>query len=113
MIEEIVLEYLEREISLPAFMEFPKKQTGGFIVIEKTASDGLGVRHFDASLAIQSYGDTLHEAATLNERVKSAMLAFAKEKNISKCTLNSDYNFTDSETKRYRYQAVFNVVYYD
>ena len=32
---------------------------------------------------------------------------------ISKVSLNSDYNFTDPDTKRYRYQAIFNIWYYE
>ena len=31
---------------------------------------------------------------------------------ISRVELNSDYNFTDTSTKRYRYQAVYNFIYY-
>jgi len=32
---------------------------------------------------------------------------------ISSCGLNSDYNYTDTATRRYRYQALFNIVYFD
>lgn len=31
---------------------------------------------------------------------------------ISKCTLNSDYNYTDTARKKYRYQAVYDIVYF-
>ena len=31
---------------------------------------------------------------------------------VSKVSLNSDYNFTDAATKRYRYQAVFDIIHY-
>ena len=31
--------------------------------------------------------------------------------NISRCELNNSYNFTDTESKTYRYQAVFHLVY--
>ena len=31
---------------------------------------------------------------------------------VSACRLNSDYNFTDTTTKHYRYQAVFDLVFY-
>ena len=34
-----------------------------------------------------------------------------KETNVFRCELNGDYNFTDTETKRYRYQAVFDLTY--
>ena len=32
---------------------------------------------------------------------------------VISCKLNSDYNYTDKETKRYRYQAVFDIRYYE
>ena len=32
---------------------------------------------------------------------------------IGSAKLNSDYNYTDMETKRYRYQCVYNIVFYD
>ena len=32
---------------------------------------------------------------------------------VIKVSLNSDYNFTDITTKRYRYQAVFDISYYE
>ena len=31
---------------------------------------------------------------------------------IASVKLNSDYNFTDEETKQYRYQAVFDIKHY-
>ena len=32
---------------------------------------------------------------------------------VSASRLNSDYNFTDTTTKRYRYQAVYDLVYFN
>ena len=32
--------------------------------------------------------------------------------NVSKAKLNSDYNYTDTAKKRYRYQAVYEVIYF-
>ena len=51
-------------------------------------------------------------AAELNERVKAAMDELADIDDVSACRLNSDYNFTDTTTKHYRYQAVFDLVFY-
>lgn len=31
---------------------------------------------------------------------------------ISACSLNSSYNFTDTTLKTYRYQAIFELVYF-
>ena len=35
-----------------------------------------------------------------------------RENTIISCVLNSTYNFTDTRTKRYRYQAVYDLVYF-
>ena len=37
--------------------------------------------------------------------------AIALEQIVS-VSLNSDYNYTDTTTKEYRYQAVFDIVHY-
>ena len=65
-----------------------------------------------ATFAIQSYADSMFEAASLNEVVKEKMLDIIGEKEITKVSLNSDYNFTDTATKKYRYQAVFDLKHY-
>ena len=65
-----------------------------------------------ATFIVQSYADSLYKAAALNEVVKNLMRASITQDAISRCKLNSDYNFTDTKTKRYRYQAVFDITYY-
>ena len=47
-----------------------------------------------------------------NEKVKAAMKRIIEQDEISRSTLNSDYNFTDVITKKYRYQAVYDLKYY-
>lgn len=111
MIEEIVLSYLKEKLDVPCGLEEPKEGTEAFVVIERTG--GGSKEHVSSAVfAVQSYGKTLYEAAELNEKVKQAMLGIAELDRICKIKLNSDYNFTDTETKRYRYQAVFDLVYY-
>ena len=46
------------------------------------------------------------------EEVKAAMEGMIERDDISKIQLNSDYNYTDTAMKYYRYQAVFIVTYY-
>lgn len=111
MIEERVLDYLTASLDLPCFMEMPETQSGEFVVIEKTGSSTTN-RITKANFAVQSYADSLYEAAALNERVKSAMADMIERDDISKVELNSDYNYTDTALKAYRYQAVFIVTYY-
>ncbi len=42
-----------------------------------------------------------------NETVKLAMDSLDELAEVCRVQLNSDYNFTDTASKRYRYQAVF------
>lgn len=112
MIEETVLKYLTDKLDVPVYLEVPAKNVPDrFVVLEKTAG---GIENFiqSATVAIQSYGESLYQAAVLNEKVKTAMLEIEGLPNISRCDLNTDYNFTDTETKRYRYQAVYDFIYY-
>ncbi len=111
MIEKIVLDYLNETLNVNAYMEIPNENETSFVVIEKT---GSGERNhiFDATIAVQSYGETLYEAALLNEEVKTAMDNIIELDEVCSCDLNSDYNFTDTTTKQYRYQAVFDLVHY-
>ena len=62
---------------------------------------------------MQSYGGSLYEAARLNHTVKAAMRDTVILDDVISCKLNRDYNYTDEETKRYRYQAVFDIRYYE
>lgn len=109
MIELIVLEYLKSALDVPVYMEKPTNETE-YVLIEKT---GSGVENYinDATFAVQSYATSMYDAAVLNEKVKEAMRALPALRDISRCSLNSDYNFTDTTTKEYRYQAVFDLVY--
>ena len=111
MIEERVLNYLNDALSVPCRMEMPEKVSGQFVVLEKTGTYRLN-KITQATFAVQSYAPTLYDAALLNERVKAAMEDLVKRDDISKVQLNSDYNYTDTAMKRYRYQAVFVVTYY-
>ena len=112
MIEIIIKNYLAEKLSMPVVLEVPADPPKSFILLEKTGSSCEA--HIDrAMLAIQSYAPSMYEAARLNERVKAAMDSAAELDAVSASRLNSDYNFTDTTTKRYRYQAVYDLVYYD
>ena len=43
--------------------------------------------------------------------MKAALRAMPDTEDIGGAKLNSDYNFTDTAMKRYRYQAVFDFTY--
>lgn len=109
MIEKVILDFLNLELEVNAYMEVPERQDEEFVTIEKT---GSGERDYveSATIAIQSYADTLYRAAALNEEVKKAMQKAIELEQISKCKINSDYNYTDTSTKKHRYQAVYDIV---
>lgn len=112
MIEKTVLEHLRRELGqVPVYMEYPDEKETTFVVIEKTGS-GItnGIR--SATIAVQSLADSLYNAAVLNEKVKVAMDDLITNDEIGRVSLDSDYNFTDTQTKHHRYQAVYQLVHY-
>lgn len=112
MIELIVYNYLNRVLTNTTVVtEIRQGLPGSFVFIEKTGSsmrDRLKV----ARVAVQSYAQSLYGAAELNERVKTAMLDMVSEPEVTNVELNSDYNYTDTQTKTPRYQAVFEITHY-
>lgn len=112
MIEITLLNYLKDTMSVPCYLQIPENPADSYIRIERTS--GAVNNHIkSARFAIQSIAPTMYGAALLNEEVKSVMDAFVTVDSISKSKLNSDYNFTDTTKKNYRYQAVYDLVFYD
>lgn len=111
MIEITILEYLANALSCPVYMMRPENVPDEYVIIEKTGSNK--VEHVaSATFAFQSYAPTLYAAAQLNEAVKEAVEGAISLPEITKVTLNSDYNFTDPTAKQPRYQAIYEVVYF-
>lgn len=111
MIEQTILGHLAALLDVPVYMEQPQKSPKRFVLLDKTGSSKQ--RHICRStFAVQSYGGSLLEAAQLNEEAKHAMEQLAELDEIGAVRLNSDYNFTDTATKRYRYQAIFDITHY-
>jgi len=111
MIELIILDHLSSTLQTnEVYLEVPDDPPASFIVIDKTGG-GEDNLIGSATLAIQSYGATMLDAATLNELVKSAMDTATESKYIYSAKLDTDYNFTDTRTKRYRYQAVYDITF--
>ena len=100
-------------LDIPCYAERPEKEPNrAYIVIEKTGSENENHLQ-DATVAVSSYAKTLYEAAALNEEVKREMLKITRLSEVSAARLNSDYNFTSTAAKAYRYQAVFVLTYYE
>lgn len=110
MIENIVLDYLNNTLKVPVYMEKPANSPEKYVLLEKTGSSSENFIK-SATIAIQSYAGSLYEAAVLNEEIKDAMDNIVILNDVMGSKLNSDYNFTDTTKKKYRYQAVYDLIY--
>lgn len=113
MIEKVLIDKLEQFIGCPVCFEVPADSKTEFVVLEKTGSSAED-HVYVSTVAIQSYSDSMEHAADLNDLIKHNMLsAVADGDYIISVMLNSDYNYTDTTEKRYRYQAVFDITHYE
>lgn len=111
MIEIIIKQYLDKHLSVPSFLEYPENPPKRFVLFEKTGS-GKSNQLPSSTIAFQSYAESMYESALLNEEVKQVVENMIELDDIRGIKLNSDYNFTDTTTKEYRYQAVFDIKHY-
>lgn len=111
LLEVRLREHLEKALGLPVLFERPAVLPASFVLAERLGG-GEETGLYTARMALQSYAGSLFDAMLLNERVKQAMTGFAAREDVCRVGLEGDYNFTDPETKRYRYQAVYEIVFY-
>lgn len=111
MIEELLIAELNTRLRFPIYTSVPGEMPERFYVLQKTGSR-FEDQIKQSTIAIQSYGKNLYEAMTMNEDLKSVMLSLNELDKISAVDLNGDYNYTDTQTKRNRYQAVFVITHY-
>ena len=112
MIEKTILDYLGEHLTAPVYMEEPINKPASYVLIERTGSSESDLIE-STTLALQSYGASLYDAAVLNMAVKARIKQAVELPSVSAVYINSDYNFTDTETKRYRYQCVAVVTHFE
>lgn len=111
MIEIDVLNYLKSKTSVPVYTETQTKMPSKYIIIEKTGSSRED--YIDKPIiTIKSVSTSMYEAAKLNEEVKEMIFDSIGYGGIGGVRLNSDYNYTDTTTKTYRYCALFMFTYH-
>lgn len=111
MIEIVIREFLKNNLKVDVFLEHQENESESFVIFEKTSSSKNN--HLKSTtFAFQSYAKSLYKVCELNEKLKEAVEKMINLDDIVSVKLNSDYNFTDEETKRYRYQAVFDIKHY-
>ena len=111
MIEVIILNHLKAKLSVPVHLEKPEPAPTEYILFEKTGSSRNN-HLLSSTFAFQSYSESMFGASSLNEEVKKAVDSLIELDDIASVNLNSDYNFTDTKTKKYRYQAVYDIKHY-
>lgn len=110
MIAKVLLDYLSSALDVPVYMEAPEQLTD-YVLIDQTGSSRLN-KITTTTVALQSYSTSLYNAMLLNEEVKAAMENFTVLDLITRAELETDYNFTNTATKQYRWQAVYNITHY-
>lgn len=113
MIEQTIVDYLKKQFPDEIVdTETPHPMPYRFITVEKTGSQQLRTGLFSSTVAVQSWEARKINAAKLSELVCKALRKMPDEvPEVSEAT-GSDYDFTDTTTKRYRYQAVFTIIHY-
>ena len=112
MIGLLIMERLQPQLTVPVFFEFPQEPYESFVVlkIENNPRENL---IDSALLVVDSYGPTQFAAAQLNETVKPLLDDLSLLPRISASKRGGDYPAFDSANKKYRYQAVQNITYYE
>lgn len=111
MIEKIVLDYLNNALEYPTYTQEQNNGEKYFYLIQKVGSS-VDNKIDTSMVAIQSYAPSRFEAAEMNYAMIEAMNDIIQMDEIGKCKKNSDYDYTDTSKKRYRYQALFEIVHY-
>ncbi len=112
LIEATVISHLAAELqTTEVYAERPASVPDEYYIIEKTSSGETD--HIQrATIVVQSIsGSSLLRAAEMSKAAEKAMRKLTGQADVSRCKLNSAYNYTDTETKEYRYQAVFDIYY--
>lgn len=111
MIEITILDYLSARLSVDVRMEVPANPPERFVVLKKGGSSREN--YIDTAIfTADSYAPTLLEAARLNEQVMAVMDGLIELDTVSAAKRSGDYPFPDTSTKRYRYQAVYDITHY-
>ena len=111
MIEKIIKDYLSEALSVPVLMEKPSPPPARYYIIEKTGGVCVDTLHH-TMLNVESHPPTLYETVQLHEAAMAAMLQADSLAAVSKVSLNTEYNNTDTATKSYQYEAVYEVTHF-
>ena len=111
MIEKIIKDYLSDTLGAAVVLERPSPPPDRYYLIEKTGGGREDTLHH-TMLNIESHAPTLYETAQIHEAAMAAMLRASVLDAVSEVKLNTEYNNTDTATKSYQYEAVYEVAHF-
>ena len=123
IIPELITFLLDKTSAVKnVFAERPSIIPSEYILVEQTGSNRENFIT-TSTITIQCISDSMQggsllQAMIMNDEVKDVLLGdstsygLVEEPEIISIELNSDYNFTDTETSEYRYQAVYVITHY-
>lgn len=111
MIEVTILNHLKSKMNVFVGLEKPEPLLAEYVLLEKIRSNRNNHLH-SSTFAFQSYSTSLYKASQLNELTKQAVDSLIELNEIAGIQLNTDYNYTDTTTKQYRYQAIYDIRHY-
>jgi len=116
MIEKVLLDYLNSKLDCKCYLEVPNPlPKGEFVVFEKMSGTKENML-YNHDFYFQSYADTMYKATLLNNKVINALDEANQAINNSSLVSTKyvrDYNFTDTTTKKYRYQCIYEIYHLD
>lgn len=112
MIELVIKAHLEEKLDVPVYFEFPSKTPQQFVVVKAETNPRENMLD-SAMLVVDSYGPSQLETMRLNAKVKTALDDLVQLTSISSSKRGGDYPAFDTIRKRYRYQAVQNITFYE
>ncbi len=110
IIEATIIEYLKDKLDVSVVAETPDTEPESYVRIERVGRQVRNLLTTD-SIAFQSYGATMYDAALLDDKVQSAVPELTKIAGVSGVHLASNYNSTDTSKKNYRYQCIFDITH--
>lgn len=112
-IEATVITYLTTALeNIPVRGERPANPPDTYIVVDKTGAELVNFIN-QATILVEAVAPSKYDASNLINDVKSAMQSITQEEaDVTMCSLETEYDDTDTALKDYRYSAVFNISYY-
>ena len=110
LIEQTVLEYLQRELDMDeVYPEIPNPIPEKFVVlhvIDRNKSDQIN----EVTIEFMSYASSKYEAAVLDDQVRTAMEEIVQIDDIS-CHFGGGNDNPDTTLKKPRYRCYFNLFF--